>query len=80
MKTFAYNDWIPRIKYGAGLLQFTPAKAGAGMTTKLKDPAGGWLHFFNKDSKERQKASKYSESQNEHSEMGCSELKMAGRN
>jgi hypothetical protein len=58
MKTFAYNDWIPRVKHGAGLLEFTPAKAGAGMTTKLKDPAEGWLHFLHKDSKERQNVSK----------------------
>ena len=34
MKVFATNTWIPRIKYGAGLLEFTPAKAGAGMTTR----------------------------------------------
>jgi hypothetical protein len=39
MKTFASKAWIP---------------ASAGMTTKLKDPAGGWLHFLHKDSKERQ--------------------------
>ena len=58
MKRFVVNDWIPRIKYGAGLLQFTRAKAGAGMTTKLKDPAEGWLHFLHKDSKERQNVSK----------------------
>ena len=58
MKISASKPWIPRIKYGAGLLQFTPAKAGAGMTTKLKDPAEGWLHFLHKDSKERQNVSK----------------------
>ena len=33
-EVFAYNDWIPRVKHGAGLLEFTPAKAGAGMTAK----------------------------------------------
>jgi type II secretory pathway pseudopilin PulG len=36
MKRFVVNDWIPRIKYGAGLLEFTPAKAGAGMTKNHK--------------------------------------------
>jgi len=28
-------DVVPRIKYGAGLLEFIPAKAGAGMTEKM---------------------------------------------
>jgi type II secretory pathway pseudopilin PulG len=35
MKLFAGKNWIPRIKYGASLLEFTPAKAGAGMTKNL---------------------------------------------
>jgi len=37
MKKFPSKAWIPRIKYGAGLPQFTPAKAGAGMTTKFRE-------------------------------------------
>jgi len=28
------NDWIPRIKCGAGLLEFIPLKNGAGMTSR----------------------------------------------
>jgi hypothetical protein len=29
----AWKDWIPRIKCGAGLLEFIPMEIGAGMTT-----------------------------------------------
>jgi prepilin-type N-terminal cleavage/methylation domain-containing protein len=36
MKVFVSKNWIPRIKYGAGLLEFTPAEAGAGMTKNQK--------------------------------------------
>ncbi len=29
------EPWIPRIKYGAGLLEFIPVKTGTGMTRRV---------------------------------------------